>query len=49
MQLAVSQMEVPAWQSYTAAVVRLDEHSATTGGTNVARIAGMDQGQCFLI
>jgi MFS family permease len=33
-------MDVPARQSYTAAVVRADERSAAAGVTGVARTAG---------
>jgi MFS family permease len=40
LRFAISQMDVPARQSYTAAVVRADERSAAAGVTGVARTAG---------
>ena len=40
LRFAISQMDVPARQSYTAAVVRPDERSAAAGVTGVARTAG---------
>src|SRR5262249_254753 len=40
LRFAISQMDVPARQSYTAAVVRPDERSAAAGGTGVARTTG---------
>ncbi len=39
-RFAISQMDVPARQSYTAAVVSEDERSAAAGVTGVARTAG---------
>jgi hypothetical protein len=39
-RFAISQMDVPARQSYTAAVVDADERSAAAGVTGVARTAG---------
>jgi MFS family permease len=40
LRFAISQMDVPARQSYTAAVVRPDERSAAAGVTGVARTMG---------
>jgi MFS family permease len=40
MRFAISQMDVPARQSYTAAVVDPDERSAAAGITSVARTTG---------
>jgi MFS family permease len=40
MRFAISQMDVPARQSYTAAVVSPDERSAAAGLTGVARTTG---------
>jgi hypothetical protein len=40
MRYAISQMDVPARQSYTAAVVSSDERSAAAGVTGVARTTG---------
>jgi MFS family permease len=40
MRFAISQMDVPARQSYTAAVVAPDERSAAAGITGVARTTG---------
>jgi MFS family permease len=40
MRFAISQMDVPARQSYTAAVVSPDERSAAAGVTGVARTTG---------
>jgi predicted MFS family arabinose efflux permease len=40
MRFAISQMDVPARQSYTAAVVDPDERSAAAGVTGVARTTG---------
>jgi MFS family permease len=40
MRFAISQMDVPARQSYTAAVVDPDERSAAAGITGVARTTG---------
>ncbi len=40
LRFAISQMDVPARQSYTAAVVSPDERSAAAGVTGVARTAG---------
>jgi MFS family permease len=40
MRFAISQMDVPARQSYTAAVVSSDERSAAAGVTGVARTTG---------
>jgi MFS family permease len=40
LRFAISQMDVPARQSYTAAVVRPDERAAAAGVTGVARTAG---------
>jgi MFS family permease len=40
LRFAISQMDVPARQSYTAAVVSHDERSAAAGVTGVARTAG---------
>ncbi len=40
LRFAISQMDVPARQSYTAAVVRPEERSAAAGVTGVARTAG---------
>ena len=40
LRFAISQMDVPARQAYTAAVVRPDERSAAAGVTGVARTAG---------
>src|SRR5262245_43037803 len=37
---AISQMDVPARQSYTAAIVSQDERSAAAGVTGIARTAG---------
>jgi MFS family permease len=39
-RFSISQMDVPARQSYTMAVVRPEEHSAAGGITGVARTAG---------
>jgi MFS family permease len=39
-RFAISQMDVPARQSYTAAVVSADERSAAAGVTGVARTTG---------
>jgi MFS family permease len=39
-RFAISQMDVPARQSYTAAVVNPDERSAAAGVTGVARTTG---------
>ena len=40
LRFAISQMDVPARQSYTAAVVSPDERSAAAGVTGVARTTG---------
>src|SRR5262249_28643691 len=40
LRFAISQMDVPARQSYTAAVVSPDERSAAAGITGVARTTG---------
>lgn len=40
LRFAISQMDVPARQSYTAALVSPDERSAAAGVTGVARTAG---------
>jgi MFS family permease len=40
LRFAISQMDVPARQSYTAAVVSQDERSAAAGVTGIARTAG---------
>jgi MFS family permease len=40
LRFAISQMDVPARQSYTAAVVSADERSAAAGVTGVARTTG---------
>jgi MFS family permease len=40
LRFAISQMDVPARQAYTVAVVRPDERSAAAGVTGVARTAG---------
>jgi MFS family permease len=40
LRFAISQMDVPARQSYTAAVVSADERSAAAGITGVARTTG---------
>ena len=40
LRFAISQMDVPARQSYTAAVVSHDERSAAAGVTGIARTAG---------
>jgi hypothetical protein len=40
LRFAISQMDVPARQSYTAAVVEPDERSAAAGVTGVARTTG---------
>jgi MFS family permease len=40
MRFAISQMDVPARQSYTAALVNPDERSAAAGVTGVARTTG---------
>lgn len=40
LRFAISQMDVPARQSYTAAVVSPDERSAAAGVTGIARTAG---------
>jgi hypothetical protein len=40
LRFAISQMDVPARQAYTAAVVAPDERSAAAGITGVARTAG---------
>jgi MFS family permease len=40
LRFAISQMDVPARQSYTAAMVSPDERSAAAGVTGVARTAG---------
>jgi MFS family permease len=40
LRFAISQMDVPTRQSYTAAVVSLDERSAAAGIANVARTSG---------
>jgi MFS family permease len=40
LRFAISQMDVPARQSYTAAVVNAEERSAAAGVTGVARTAG---------
>jgi MFS family permease len=40
LRFAISQMDVPARQSYTAAVVHPDERSAAAGITGVARTTG---------
>jgi MFS family permease len=40
LRFSISQMDVPARQSYTAAVVDADERSAAAGITGVARTAG---------
>lgn len=40
LRFAISQMDVPARQSYTAAVVSEDERSAAAGVTGIARTAG---------
>jgi MFS family permease len=40
LRFSISQMDVPARQSYTLALVRPDERSAASGVTGVARTAG---------
>jgi MFS family permease len=40
LRCSISQMDVPARQSYTMAVVALDERTAAAGITNVARAVG---------
>src|SRR5262249_39036080 len=40
LRFAISQMDVPARQSYTAAIVSPDERSAAAGVTGVARTTG---------
>src|SRR5207248_7457261 len=40
LRFSISQMDVPARQSYTAAVVDPDERSAAAGVTGIARTAG---------
>jgi predicted MFS family arabinose efflux permease len=40
LRFAISQMDVPARQSYTVAVVNPDERSAAAGVTGVARTTG---------
>jgi MFS family permease len=40
LRFAISQMDVPARQSYTLAVVAADERSAAAGVTGIARTAG---------
>nr|WP_321466575.1 hypothetical protein [uncultured Desulfobulbus sp.] len=40
LRASISQMDVPARQSYTMAVVALDERSAASGITTVARSVG---------
>jgi MFS family permease len=40
LRFAISQMDVPARQSYTASVVSQDERSAAAGVTGIARTAG---------
>jgi MFS family permease len=40
LRFAISQMDVPTRQSYTAAVVSPDERSAAAGVTGVARTTG---------
>ncbi len=40
LRFSISQMDVPARQSYTVAVVSPDERSAAAGGTGVARSVG---------
>jgi MFS family permease len=40
LRFSISQMDVPTRQSYTLAVVRLDERSAAAGVTGIARTTG---------
>src|SRR4051794_41934329 len=47
LRFAISQMDVPARQSYTAAVVSPDERSAAAGVTGVARTAGAGLSPAF--
>jgi len=46
-RFAISQMDVPARQSYTAAVVDPDERSAAAGVTGVARTTGAAMAPVF--
>ena len=48
LRFSISQMDVPARQSYTAAVVSPDERSAAAGVTGVARSGGAALSQYFL-
>jgi MFS family permease len=47
LRFAISQMDVPARQSYTAAVVSPDERSAAAGVTGVARTTGASLSPVF--